>query len=65
MKKLILLIALVMTVSAASAQLFKKKDKTVEPQYKEGMVPVVNGKVTFDPEKHRRQADHHLLVAYL
>ena len=50
MKKLILLIALVMTVSAASAQLFKKKDKTVEPQYKEGMVPVVNGKVTFETD---------------
>lgn len=50
MKKIILLMALVLATTAAQAQLFKKKSTTVEPQYKEGTVPVVNGKVTFETE---------------
>lgn len=43
-----MLIALVLLASTANAQLFKKKDKSVEPQYSQGMVPLVNGKVTFE-----------------
>ncbi len=48
MKKVVMLIALVLLASTANAQLFKKKDKSVEPQYSQGMVPLVNGKVTFE-----------------
>ena len=49
MKKIILLIVLIAVAgSTAQAQLFKKKDNTVEVQYQKGCVPVVNGKVTFE-----------------
>lgn len=43
-----MLIALVLMTTAADAQLFKKKQSKVEPEYAAGMVPVVNGKVTFE-----------------
>ena len=39
---------LVLVTGTVSAQLFKRKDKTVEVQYQAGAVPVVNGKVTFE-----------------
>lgn len=48
MKKIIFLIALILTTASADAQLFKKKQTKVEPEYAAGMVPVVNGKVTFE-----------------
>ncbi|MBO7301219.1 MAG: DUF4468 domain-containing protein [Bacteroidaceae bacterium] len=48
MKKLILLAVMVMATIAAPAQLFKKAIKDVEPQYAQGTVPVINGKVTFE-----------------
>ena len=48
MKKIIFLIALIFTTASADAQLFKKKQTKVEPEYAAGMVPVVNGKVTFE-----------------
>lgn len=50
MKRYILLIAMVFAISAIQAQLFKKRSSVAEPQYQQGMVPVVNGKVTFEEE---------------
>lgn len=48
MKKTLLIIMLVLVAGTASAQLFKKRSKVVEPQYQAGAVSVVNGKVAFD-----------------
>ena len=49
MKKIILLIAvIIVATTTAQAQLFKKKDRTVETEYAQGTVPVVNGKVSFE-----------------
>ena len=48
MKRFLILIMLVLVTGTVSAQLFKRKDKTVEVQYQAGAVPVVNGKVTFE-----------------
>ena len=48
MKKIILLVFSAMIAFASPAQLFKKVDKQVEPQYALGTVPVINGKVTFE-----------------
>lgn len=48
MKKVLLIIMLVLVAGTASAQLFKKRSKVVEPQYQAGAVSVVNGKVAFD-----------------
>jgi uncharacterized protein YjbJ (UPF0337 family) len=48
MKRLLPLIILLLTYTAAEAQLFKKKERSVEPQYNVGTVPVANGKVTFE-----------------
>jgi hypothetical protein len=49
MKRIILLItAITLFIGTADAQLFKKRDRNVETEYAEGMVPVTNGKVTFD-----------------
>lgn len=48
MKKLLPLIALLLICTTSSAQLFKKKNNTVEPKYAIGTVPVINGKVTFE-----------------
>lgn len=48
MKRLLPLIILLLTYTAAEAQLFKKKERSVEPQYSVGTVPVANGKVTFE-----------------
>lgn len=49
MKKMITLLILIFTVSAASAQLFKGRDKTLDkPEYQVGAVPTVNGKVVFE-----------------
>ena len=48
MKKFILFIALILLASTADAQLFKKKQTKTEPEYALGMVPVTNGKVTFE-----------------
>ena len=48
MKKILILIALVLMTTSADAQLFNKKQTKVEPEYATGMVPVVNGKVTFE-----------------
>lgn len=39
---------LMLVAGTASAQLFKKRNKAVEPQYQAGTVSVVNGKVAFD-----------------
>lgn len=48
MKKIIPLVLLLIASTTASAQLFKKRDKTVEPQHQVGMVPVdKNGRITF------------------
>lgn len=48
MKRLLPLIALLLICTAAEAQLFKKKERSVEPQYSAGTIPVTNGKVTFE-----------------
>lgn len=48
MRRLLPFIALLLICTAASAQLFKKKERNVEPQYSAGTIPVVNGKVTFE-----------------
>ncbi len=50
MKRYLLLIAMVLTLSTVQAQLFKKKNNinVTEAQYHLGAVPVVNGKVTFE-----------------
>ena len=48
MRKLLPIIALMLICTTASAQLFKKKDRTVEPQYQAGTVTMQNGKVTFE-----------------
>ncbi len=49
MKKIIPLVLLLIATTTASAQLFKKKDKIVEPQYQIGAVPVdENGRITFN-----------------
>lgn len=48
MKKLIFLIAMLLVAPSAEAQLFKKRDRSVEQQYDKGNVPVKNGKVTFE-----------------
>lgn len=48
MKKYILLLAMIVAIGTAQAQLFKKRSSVVEPQYQQGMVPVINGKVTFE-----------------
>jgi hypothetical protein len=48
MKRLLPLIALLLICTAAEAQLFKKKERSVEPQYSAGTIPVANGKVTFE-----------------
>ena len=49
MKKIIILIAvIIVATTTAQAQLFKKKDRTVETEYAQGTVPVVNGKVSFE-----------------
>lgn len=49
MKKILLLIVLaIFSASTVSAQLFKKKSKTVEPKYQAGAVTVTNGKVVFE-----------------
>lgn len=48
MKRLLPLIILALLAIPTSAQLFKKKNKTVETQYRKGAVPVVNGRVTFE-----------------
>lgn len=49
MKKILLLIVVaIFSANAASAQLFKKKSRTVEPKYQAGAVPVVNGEVVFE-----------------
>lgn len=47
MKKIFLLALLITTAIAAPAQLFKKADKSIEPLYAQGSIPVINGKVTF------------------
>jgi hypothetical protein len=49
MKKILSLLILLLTVSAASAQLFKGRDKSWDnPEYQIGAVPTVNGKVVFE-----------------
>lgn len=49
MKKILPLLILLLTVSSASAQLFKGRDTTWDrPEYQVGAVPVVNGKVVFE-----------------
>ena len=48
MKKILFIIMLVLVAGTASAQIFKKKSKVVEPQYQTGAVTVINGKVAFD-----------------
>ena len=48
MKKIFLLAILMMTAISTPAQLFKKADKNIEPQYAQGSIPVINGKVTFE-----------------
>ena len=48
MKKIFLLAILMMTDISTPAQLFKKADKNIEPQYAQGSIPVINGKVTFE-----------------
>ena len=48
MKRLLPLIVLIFICSTASAQLFKKKERTVEPQYQSGTITLQNGKVTFE-----------------
>lgn len=48
MKKIFLLAIMVMTAMVSPAQLFKKAEKNVEPQYAQGTIPVINGKVTFE-----------------
>lgn len=48
MKRILILIMLVIATCTASAQLFKKKSRTVEPQYQVGAVSVINGKATFE-----------------
>ena len=48
MKKIFLLAIMVMTAMISPAQLFKKAEKNVEPQYAQGTIPVINGKVTFE-----------------
>ncbi|MBR3884082.1 MAG: DUF4468 domain-containing protein [Bacteroidaceae bacterium] len=49
MKKIIPLVLLLIACTTASAQLFKKKDIAIEPQYQVGMVPVDNtGRVSFN-----------------
>ncbi len=49
MKRILPLLILLLTVSSASAQLFKGRDaKLDKPEYQVGAVPVVNGKVVFE-----------------
>lgn len=48
MRKILSLILLLVVATTTQAQLFKKKDYTVKPEHSIGMVPVVNGKVTFE-----------------
>lgn len=48
MRRLLPIIALLLICSTASAQLFKKKDRIVEPKYQAGTVEVKNGKVAFE-----------------
>ena len=48
MKRLLPLIILALLAVPTSAQLFKKKNKSVEVQYQKGAVAVVNGRVTFE-----------------
>ena len=49
MKKILPLLILLLTVSSASAQLFKGRDKTLDKaEYQVGAVPEVNGKVVFE-----------------
>ena len=49
MKKIFSLLVLLLTVSVASAQLFKGRDKTLDkPEYQAGAVTTVNGKVVFE-----------------
>ncbi len=48
MRRLLPIIALMLICTTASAQLFKKKDRTVEPKFQTGTVNVTNGKVTFE-----------------
>ena len=48
MKRILPLIALLLICTASSAQLFKKKEHSVEPKYQAGTIPVLNGKVTFE-----------------
>ena len=49
MKKILPLLIMLLTVSSASAQLFKGRDKTLDkPEYQVGAVPEVIGKVVFE-----------------
>ncbi|MBE6303285.1 MAG: DUF4468 domain-containing protein [Bacteroidales bacterium] len=49
MKKIISLLIFILTVSAASAQLFKGRNAALDkPEYQAGAVPTVNGKVVFE-----------------
>ena len=48
MKRVLFLIMLILVTGTASAQIFKKKSKVVEPQYQTGAVTVTNGKIAFD-----------------
>ena len=49
MKKMLSILILILSVSTASAQLFKGRDKTLDKsEYQAGAVPTVNGKVVFE-----------------
>lgn len=49
MKKILSILILVLTVSTASAQLFKGRNAALDkPEYQAGAVPTVNGKVVFE-----------------
>ncbi|MBQ8270068.1 MAG: DUF4468 domain-containing protein [Bacteroidaceae bacterium] len=49
MKRIIpFILLLALSATAAQAQIFKKKDKTIKKEYNVGTIPVVNNKVTFE-----------------
>ena len=48
MRRAIPIIILLLLAIPAGAQLFKKSNKSVAPEYQAGAVPVVNGRVTFE-----------------
>lgn len=48
MRRLFPIIILALLAIPSSAQFFKKKDKSVETIYQKGVIPVANGRVTFE-----------------